>query len=62
MKAGEVLFVDDRLDYLLPFHGLGGRVLLCAENGGQPAEGGSPEIERIASLKQLPELLAGRRC
>jgi putative hydrolase of the HAD superfamily len=60
MKAGEVLFVDDRLDYLLPFHGLGGRVLLCEENGGQPAESGPPEIERIASLKQLPELLAAR--
>jgi putative hydrolase of the HAD superfamily len=57
-QAEEVLLVDDRLDYLLPFQGLGGRVLLCSGNSVKPGEAAG--IERIASLEELPAWLAGR--
>jgi len=73
MAAEEVLFVDDRPDYLLPFRNLGGRVVLCAENGGRGGEDMHPvsdaieglpsiastaSIASVASLKELPALLA----
>jgi putative hydrolase of the HAD superfamily len=58
MEAREVLLVDDRLDYLLPFRGLGGLVLHCSESGGTQGGGMKAEIEQIASIKQLPELLS----
>jgi putative hydrolase of the HAD superfamily len=63
MEAGEVLLVDDRLDYLLPFRDMGGQVLLCAENGGNRSAALSLETENIASvasLTELPALLTAR--
>jgi putative hydrolase of the HAD superfamily len=64
LAAEEVLFVDDRLDYLLPFRGLGGQVVLCAENGGRggvdmhPVSNVSESLASVASLKELAALLA----
>jgi len=57
-EAGEVLLIDNRLDYLLAFRELGGRVLLVDEDG---AQGGSTVqaegVPRIGDIKQLPAFM-----
>jgi putative hydrolase of the HAD superfamily len=53
--APEVLFIDNRLDYLLAFRDIGGKVVLVADRAGE-AEAGH-EVPRIAHVKELPEFL-----
>jgi FMN phosphatase YigB (HAD superfamily) len=53
--APEVLFIDNRLDYLLAFRDIGGRVVLVADRAVE-AEAGH-EVPRIAHVKELPEFL-----
>ena len=55
-QAPEVLFIDNRLDYLLAFREIGGRVVLVADRSveEQTAHG----IPRIAHVKELPEFLS----
>jgi putative hydrolase of the HAD superfamily len=54
-EAGEVLFIDNRLDYLLSFRDIGGRILLVADT---PADGETGRrIPRIAHVRELPALL-----
>ena len=51
----EVLFIDDRLDYLLPFQSLGGQVLLVSANGREEAQ--SHRVPVIGNIKELPDFL-----
>ncbi|MQY77062.1 MAG: pyrimidine 5'-nucleotidase [Spirochaeta sp.] len=51
----EVLFIDDRLAYLLPFQSLGGQVLLVSANGREEAQ--SYRIPAIGDIKELPDFL-----
>jgi len=54
-EAEEVLFIDNRLDYLLAFRDIGGKVLWVAD---APTEGEADQgIPRIAHVKELPALL-----
>jgi putative hydrolase of the HAD superfamily len=53
--APEVLFIDNRLDYLLAFRDIGGKVVLVADRAVE-AEAGH-EVPRIAHVKELPEFL-----
>jgi putative hydrolase of the HAD superfamily len=54
-QAPEVLFIDNRIDYLLGFQKIGGKVLWVA---GEAAEAGPGQgIPRITHVKQLPALL-----
>jgi putative hydrolase of the HAD superfamily len=55
--ASEVLFIDNRLDYLLAFREIGGRVVWVADRSGQP-EAASHALPRITHVKELPEFLA----
>ena len=54
-EAQEVLFVDNRLDYLLAFRDIGGRVVWLADPSAQ--EEAARDVPRIAHVKELPELL-----
>jgi len=55
--ASEILFIDNRVDYLLGFRKLGGRVLWLAE---QPARSDADQgLDRIAHIKELPAYLDG---
>lgn len=51
----EVLFIDDQLDYLLPFQTLGGLVLLVSANG--RGEALSHRVPVIGNIKELPDFL-----
>ena len=51
----EVLLVDDRLDYLIPFRDLGAKVLLVDENDNK--QKGLQSVPHIRNIKQLPEFL-----
>ena len=54
-EASEILFIDNRIDYLLGFRKLGGQVLWLAEAA---AQGDSHHgIDRIAHVKDLPAYL-----
>ncbi len=54
-KASEVLFIDNRIDYLLSFQEIGGKILWVAEEDPKmrPPEG----VPRIAQIKELPDFL-----
>ncbi len=54
-KASEVLFIDNRIDYLLSFQEIGGKILWVAEADPKlsPPEG----LARIANIKELPDFL-----
>jgi putative hydrolase of the HAD superfamily len=54
-KAPEVLFIDNRIDYLLSFQEIGGKILWVAEADPKmsPAEG----VPRIAHIKELPDYM-----
>lgn len=54
-EAREVLFIDNRIDYLLGFEKIGGKVLWVAEEGAEAGPGQG--IPRIANVKQLPGFL-----
>jgi putative hydrolase of the HAD superfamily len=54
-EASEVLFIDNRLDYLLGFRQIGGRVVWVADRS-MEAEAG-PGIPRIDHVKELPAFL-----
>jgi putative hydrolase of the HAD superfamily len=54
-KAPEVLFVDNRIDYLLPFKKIGGKILWVAEEDSKMSL--AEEVPRITSVKELPEFL-----
>jgi putative hydrolase of the HAD superfamily len=52
-EAGEVLFIDNRLDYLLAFREIGGRVVWLVDRSAEE----TLDIPRIAHVGELPELL-----
>jgi len=55
LKASEVLFIDNRLDYLLAFQEIGGRIVWVADSSVQEELGqGVPRIEHV---KELPAVL-----
>ncbi|UCF96490.1 MAG: HAD hydrolase-like protein [Spirochaetaceae bacterium] len=54
-KASEVLFIDNRLDYLIAFREIGGKVLWVAEGDAETSP--DHEVPRIASIKELPAFL-----
>ena len=54
-KAPEVLFIDDRIDYLLAFREIGGNILWMAN--GKAETGSTDGVPRIARIKELPEFL-----
>jgi putative hydrolase of the HAD superfamily len=54
-EAGQVLFIDNRLDYLLGFREIGGRVVWVADPLAEEAARGIP---RIAHVKELPQFLS----
>ncbi len=51
----EVLFIDDRLAYLLPFQSMRGQVLLVSANGREEAQ--SHRVPVIGDIKELPDFL-----
>jgi putative hydrolase of the HAD superfamily len=53
--APEVLFIDNRFDYLLAFREIGGRVVWVTERSMEA--GVDPGIPRIAHVKELPKFL-----
>jgi putative hydrolase of the HAD superfamily len=55
-KASEVLFIDNRLDYLLAFREIGGRVVRVSDRSQEGEE--TYGVPRIAHVKELPEFLA----
>jgi putative hydrolase of the HAD superfamily len=57
-KAAEVLFIDNRLDYLLAFRDVGGRILWVAEEQQQEP---ALKVSRIAHIKELPGYLEALR-
>jgi putative hydrolase of the HAD superfamily len=57
-EAAEVLFIDNRLDYLLAFREIGGRVVWLSEGGREEETRLDPGVPRIAHVKELPEFLA----
>jgi putative hydrolase of the HAD superfamily len=62
LDAPEVLLIDNRLDYLLGFRKIGGRVLLVEEGECtvEPAADLEEELPCIRSIRQLPDyLMAG---
>jgi putative hydrolase of the HAD superfamily len=61
LEAPEVLLIDNRLDYLLGFRKIGGRVLLVEEGEciAEPAGDLDGELPCIRSIRQLPDYLEG---
>jgi len=57
-KAPEVLFIDNRIDYLLSFQEIGGKILWVAEE--EPKMGTPVGVPRIANIKELPDFLLSR--
>ncbi len=57
-RPEEVLFVDDKLSYLLPFRRMGGRILLVSE--AEDAEAAAQQVPRIGSIHELPVYLGLR--
>jgi putative hydrolase of the HAD superfamily len=55
-QAAEVLFLDNRPDYLLSFGKIGGRILMVSDHDSE-AEG-IEAVPRISSIKELPAFLA----
>jgi putative hydrolase of the HAD superfamily len=55
-EASEVLFIDNRLDYLLAFREIGGRIVWVVDPS-MKAEA-DQEVPRIAHVKELPGFLA----
>jgi len=53
----EVLFIDDRLAYLLPFQSMRGQVLLVSANAREEAQ--SHRVPVIGDIKELPDFLEG---
>jgi putative hydrolase of the HAD superfamily len=59
-RPEEVLLIDNRLDYLLPFRAMGGRVLLVDEHddhGKASGEATGAELPRLRDIKALPAFL-----
>jgi putative hydrolase of the HAD superfamily len=54
-QASEVLFIDNRLDYLLAFREIGGKVVWVADRSVQ--EKAAAGVARIAHVKELPAFL-----
>lgn len=54
-KASEVLFIDNRIDYLLSFQEIGGKILWVAE--ADPKLSPPDGLARIAHIKELPKFL-----
>lgn len=54
--AEQVLFIDNRRDYLEGFRALGGLVLLV-EEGEAPGEAGGEDLPRISAVRELPAYL-----
>lgn len=52
-EAAEVLFIDNRLDYLLAFREIGGKILWVDEQNRES----DPGVPRIAHIKELPGFL-----
>jgi putative hydrolase of the HAD superfamily len=57
-RAPEVLFIDNRLDYLLAFRSVGGRILWVA---GDESPDSGRDVSRIAHIKELPGYLEALR-
>jgi putative hydrolase of the HAD superfamily len=55
-EAPEVLFIDNRLDYLLGFREIGGRVVWVADRSAE-GEAADHGLSRISHVKELPEFL-----
>ena len=62
LQAGEVLLIDNRVDYLLGFEKLGGRVLLVEEGecGSEAVRGEGKHLPCLQSIKELPDYLDSR--
>ena len=56
LQAAEVLFIDNRRDYLEGFQALGGRVLLLDDRPGAETSA-EPSLARIAAVAELPAWL-----
>lgn len=56
LRAEQVLFIDNRRDYLEGFQALGGRVLLLDDRPGSETEA-EPSLPRIAAVRELPAWL-----
>jgi len=54
--ASEVLFIDNRLDYLLAFREIGGKIVRVADRSTEVE--GAHGVPRIGHVKELPEFLA----
>ncbi len=54
-KAPEVLFIDNRIDYLQSFQEIGGKILWVAEEN--PKMSPTVEVPRIANIKELPDFM-----
>jgi len=54
-KATEVLFIDNRIDYLLSFQEIGGKILWVDEEDPKMSPPGG--VPRIAHIKELPDFL-----
>ena len=55
-EASEVLFIDNRLDYLLAFREIGGRIVWVADRSAEAQ--GTRDVPRIGHVKELPRFLA----
>jgi len=62
LDAEEVLLIDNRVDYLLGFEKLGGRVLLVEEGecGSDASRGEGKHLPCVQSIKELPDYLDSR--
>ena len=56
-EAAEVLFIDNRLDYLLAFRQIGGAVVWVADRS-VDSDASGHRLPRISHVKELPEFLA----
>jgi len=55
-EASEVLFIDNRLDYLLAFREIGGKIVWVADRSAEAQ--GAQGVPRIGHVKELPGFLA----
>jgi putative hydrolase of the HAD superfamily len=62
LEAPEVLFIDNRVDYLLGFAKIGGEVLLVEEGQceAQPFQQEGEDFPCIRNIKELPDYLESR--